>query len=68
MQKVHTEYPVEYEVVLAYGECMGGESVWVVCLGRGVILRGVCFCVYMCIYVCVCVCEMDAWVVQVMAR
>lgn len=29
VEKVHTEYPVEYEIVMAYGECMGE------CVGRG---------------------------------
>lgn len=24
-EKVHTEYPVEYEIVMAYGECMGSD-------------------------------------------
>lgn len=53
VQKVHTEYPVEYEIVLAYGECMGG-IVWVVCLGGGVIVCVfVCICVYVCVGVCV---------------
>lgn len=30
VEKVHTEYPVEYEIVMAYGECMGEctGSVW----------------------------------------
>lgn len=41
MDKVHTEYPVEYEIVMAYEECMGSVG-------------GIGRCVCMCVSVCEC--------------
>lgn len=53
VQKVHTEYPVEYEIVMAYGGVYGGGIVWVVFgWGRGSYCE-VCVFVCICVYVCV---------------